>query len=243
MPAEPQNPNDWQDESQQKALEDTAAWLSHQAQCYKEHEVPQWDASSTFEFDDNKRSWLSRLGLTGFQVSPNLSMAMSVAAIFMVLFNVQLQFNEQGMLLSFATSEQQQTDKLRSQLKAEFEQKLVAFSRDQQLVIASHFDDIQDKQREDVTQLASYLISASRQERKEDIGALVNYIKEQRNVDMSLNQQQLNEVLYRVSQQSSNMSFNEAKFRRASLTTEPAEPSIKSLKDESNLTLSNEEGK
>jgi hypothetical protein len=196
----------WHEDEQLADLHDASLWLKHQSECYQQRSVPDWNADKTFDYQGEKNSWFSWLHL-----SPGLSMAMSFAAIFMVLFKVELQFNEQGILLSFAGNQQQAFE---TRLELAMEQRLKQYDRDQQIIIANHFDDIQAKQRQDVTQLASYLIGASRQERKEDIGALVSYFSQQRSEDLTQNQQQLNKVVYQLSLQNE-QSVQGSAIRRA----------------------------
>ena len=159
--------------------------------------VPHWDAETTFVGQGKQSNWLTSF-LAGFDPSPRWSMAFSIVAMLMVLFNVELHFDDGKMTVAFAGNSQQQ---LKAQLEQQFEQRLAQYDREQQLLIATYFDDIQAKQQQDVTELASYLINASRQERKEDIGALVSYFNQQRSEDLSLNQQQLSQLVYQLQAQ------------------------------------------
>lgn len=181
---------------------ETALRLKHQAECFEEQPVPQWDAGSTFAYKKEKKEWFGWMN-----VSPGLSMAMSVAAILMVLFRVELHFNDDGVLLSFAGGNKQNVEAL-------MDEKIKQFGRDQQIIMASYVDDIQAQQQQDVTQLASYLVNANRAERKEEMGALVSFLKDQRDEDISLNQQKINNIVYSFSQKA-----NESTIRRASYET------------------------
>lgn len=200
MPANKDAFEDWLDgkavdkQSEQAWLQDeqlnddfeTSLWLKHQAECFEEQEVPQWDRQTTFERP--KKDWFSWL-----KVSPGLSMAMSVAAILMVLFRVEIHFNDDGMLLTFAGDRSKQMQTL-------VDEKLRSFGRDQQIIMANYVDDIQARQQEDITQLASYLVTTGRKERQEEITELVTYLKVQRDDDISLQQQQLSNIIYNIQQ-------------------------------------------
>lgn len=174
----------WQQDEQLAAAHETSLWLKHQGECLEQQPVPQWDREATLGPDRHTRQWFSWL-----RGSPALSMAMSVAAILMVLFRVEIHFNDNGLLLTFAGDQSQQTDTL-------IDEKLRAFGRDQQIIMANYVDDIQSQQRNEITQLATYLINASRQERQEDLGELVGFLKDQRKDDISLQQQQFDNMVY-----------------------------------------------
>jgi len=60
------------------------------------------------------------------------------------------------------------------------EQKLQTFASEQQVVLANYAADIKVKQQDNNLQLASYIMGASRQERKEDITEFINYVNDQR---------------------------------------------------------------
>ena len=185
----------WLEDQQLSAIYLAASQVQQRVKEQPSLEVPHWDAESTFV--SRGETWQQKL-LSWFNPSPRLSMVFSIAALMMVIFKVELQIDDGKMTIAFAGDSQAS---LRFELEQQFEQRLVAYSRDQQILIANYFDDIQAKQQQDVTQLASYLINASRQERKEDIGAVVNYFNQQRDEDLNLNQQQLNQVVYQMQQQ------------------------------------------
>lgn len=212
-----------------KWLEDPSLAPIYQAACMLESkaaktqdvEVPQWDASSTFVSSRGSQqsslaSWQERM-LAWFNPSPRLSMAFSIAAIFMVLFKVEVQFVEGGVTVAFA--EQNQAN-IKAQLEQQFEQRLIQYDKEQQILIANYFNDVQAKQQQDVTQLASYLINASRQERKEDLGALVSYFNEQRIDDISLNQQQLSNIIRQIQQQNAHGTIKRASYHSSDSSTD-----------------------
>ncbi|NQZ13178.1 MAG: hypothetical protein HRT35_39040, partial [Algicola sp.] len=65
----------WHDNDELKDHYETGLWLKHQAECYPQQSVPQWDAESTFAFNKEQKDRLGWL-----RVPPQLSMAMAVAA-------------------------------------------------------------------------------------------------------------------------------------------------------------------
>jgi len=161
-----------------KALEEDEQWLKrvhtanyvgHQADITPEHKVPDWDRGAMFE-SDTKRWWQ-------WQGLPAMSMAFSMFAITLVLFKVELVFQPEGVLLSFAGSISENQD---NKLSAMVDLRLKEFAAEQQVVLANYATDIQANQQDSNLQLASYIMGASRQERKEDMTDFIQYINEQR---------------------------------------------------------------
>lgn len=155
----------------------TAHHLAHQVDTFSEYDVPDWDKASTFESD--KKPWWQWSAL------PAMSFAFSCFAIALVLLKVELIVKPEGIMLSFADSysksyqksQQASQDDRIAQL---VDQKLQAFASEQQVILANYAADIKVKQQESNLQLASYVIGASRQERKEDFTDFIKYINEQR---------------------------------------------------------------
>ncbi len=191
--ADPQQKQQFQQDEQINEHYETSLWLQHQAACFEQQPVPEWDRGAAFE--KKQSEWFAWL-----KVSPALSMAMSVAAILMVLFRVEIHFTDNGMLLTFAGDRSQQ-------MQTVMDEKLKAFGRDQQIIMANYVDDIQTQQREDITQLASYLVTSSRTERQEEMNELVSFLKVQRSDDINLQQQQFKNIIYNINQQSTNASI------------------------------------
>ncbi|MDT0603389.1 hypothetical protein [Thalassotalea castellviae] len=147
--------------------------LAHYVDIANEHNVPHWDRGSTFTSD--KKPWWQWSAL------PAMSFAFSCFAIALVLLKVELIVKPEGVMLSFAdnyqASHQASQDERIAQL---VDQKLQAFASEQQVILANYAADIKVKQQESNLQLASYVIGASRQERKEDLSDFIKYINEQR---------------------------------------------------------------
>jgi hypothetical protein len=161
-----------------KALEEDEQWLNrvhtanyvgHQADITPERKVPDWDRGAMFERDT--KPWWQWQGL------PAMSMAFSMFAMALVLFKVELVFQPEGVLLSFAGSASEVQDEKMSAL---VDLRLKEFAAEQQVVLANYATDMQTTQQDSNLQLATYIMGASRQERKEDMTDFIQYINEQR---------------------------------------------------------------
>lgn len=165
----------------------TAHFIQHQADVIPEADVPHWDRASSF-YSEKVPFWQWR-GL------PALSMAFSMFAIALVIFKVELVMQDDGVLLSFAGDKSQ----LQQQKMATFvDQKLQSFAQEQQVLLANYAADIKVQQQENNLQLASYIMGASRQERKEDISDFIQYINAQRKdelLDQKIKYQQLEQAI------------------------------------------------
>jgi hypothetical protein len=151
----------------------TASHLAHQVDVSPEYDVPQWDRASTFESD--KKPWWQ------WSVLPVISLAFSCFAIALVLLKVELIVKPEGVMLSFAGNYQESLQVSQDDKVAQLiDQKLQVFASEQQVILANYAADIKVKQQESNLQLASYVIGASRQERKEDMTDFIKYINEQR---------------------------------------------------------------
>lgn len=174
----------------------TAKAIEHQTELYVEEPVPAWNRETTFEVEH--RAWWQWQGMAA------LSMAFSCCALALVLFKVELQINDQGLLVSFAGNTQQAET---MQLVQQVDAKLASFEQQQQLALANFkakiSADVSAGQQTANLQLASYILDTSRQERKEDISDFVSYINAQRKDDRQeqyLKNQQLEDAILLQSQ-------------------------------------------
>ena len=175
------------DEINWQERKNTAEFLKHQVAMSNEVDVPAWDRTQGFH-SDNTPFWQWR-GL------PALSMAFSMFAMALVLFKVELVMQDGGVLVSFAGSSAQQQDKKIEKLVNE---KLQGFAQEQQVILANYAADIKVQQQDSNLQLASYIIGASRQERKEDISDFIQYINAQRKdelLEQKIKYQQLEQAI------------------------------------------------
>ncbi|MDN3651752.1 hypothetical protein QWY77_03100 [Thalassotalea ponticola] len=160
----------------------SARLLEQQALAWPSEAVPKWDKSVTYE--SSHKPWWQWQGLSV------ASMAMSVLAIALVLFNVQFSKSEQGFTVQFGQSEQLPKD-----IEALINQRLLAFAEEQQDVLADFNDELLSRQQDNNLKLATYVLSASRTERQQDIASVVNFVNETRqedNLTQSIQWQQLN---------------------------------------------------
>lgn len=176
----------------------------HHAEVSTEASVPNWNREATFESD--KKSWWQWQGL------PAMSFAFSLFAMSLVLFKVEVIVQEEGFMLSFAGSHQANQQQQMSQL---IDQKLQSFASEQQVILTNYAADLKVKQQESNLQLASYIMGASRQERKEDMSEFIKYINEQR-ADDKFDQQMQIERLQQTMQYQTN------KVQQLGLQTQPA---------------------
>lgn len=198
---------DIEDEWQQRAT--TAQYVAHQASITPDNNVPHWDRGSAFTED--KQSWWQWGGL------PAMSMAFSILAIGLVLFKVELVIQPEGVLLSFAGNQAVAEQNKVAQL---VDLKLKEFAAEQQIVLANYATDFTTNQQDSNLQLASYLLGATRQERKEDMNDFVSYINDQRKdekLDQKIKFQRLERA---INYQKINSDSTSYKVKPANWTTE-----------------------
>lgn len=157
------------DETLWQERKKTAEEIVHHIAMSSEENVPVWDRTSGFE-SDNVPFWQWH-GL------PALSMAFSIFAVALVLFKVELVMQDNGILLSFSGSSSQYEEQKLAKL---VDKKLQSFAQSQQVVLANYAAEIKVQQQGSNLQLASYIMGAARQERKEDISDFIQYINAQR---------------------------------------------------------------
>ncbi|GHE81248.1 hypothetical protein [Thalassotalea profundi] len=174
--------------SQWHERENTARYIAHQIETDIEEDVPNWNRGSAFVQD--KSPWWQWHGL------PAMSMAFSLFALSLVIFKVDFTIKDGAMMISFSGNE---TIKKQADIELMIDQKLQSFASEQQVLLANYAADIKVKQQDNNLQLASYILNASRKERKEDIGDFVQYINEQRADEQFNNQmkfKQLEQALF-----------------------------------------------
>ncbi|ALS99379.1 hypothetical protein [Lacimicrobium alkaliphilum] len=161
----------------------TARHIRQAADEYRPQFVPSWQPQAIAHQQQLSQPWRGWLPL---------SFATSMLAIVMVLLQVEIQWHEQGMMISFAGKgrEQEITSQVASRL-ADFEQK-------QQQQLADYVSELEQSQQQANMQLANYLLSSSRTERREDFAELIKYVNEQRSDDQLYIARQLNEIQQQV---------------------------------------------
>ena len=155
-----------------------AQQLKTQIQQTVDVEVPTWDRAIAFEQAqtvNNSKSWWQWQGL------PVLSMSFSIFAILLVMFNVNVQFNNNELRINFGKDINLNSENYltKEQVDKKITDVLQEFASEQQLVLANFNADLRSKQQQNDLQLASYLLNTSRKERKEDISDFIAYVNEQ----------------------------------------------------------------
>ena len=167
--------------------------LAHQASVEIEHEVPDWHRAQAFEqyFKDENSStkdsvinWRMWLGV------PTLSMTCSAFAIAIIMTFMQGQpfdqqaYDKQVTALIDQQVQQEVVAYLANQNNSSVENlvnlKLREFAAEQQVILANYRADMSTQQQSNNLALASYVIGASRKERKEDMSDFISFFNAQR---------------------------------------------------------------
>lgn len=145
------------------------------AQGYTEYDVPKWDMESTFSAGLSKqheaRPWWQWQGL------PWLSLATSMVAILMVTLNVQVQIKDDVLLIGFANSFSE------AQIASLVDERMQDIDKQNTQRLALYQQQLQQQQQQFSTQLADYILTSNRSERKEDFAELIKYVNQQRSDD------------------------------------------------------------
>ena len=169
----------------------TARVIEQQVHCYEQAKVPDWDRHSTFDVDHTP--WWQWHGL------PALSMAFSVFAICLVVFKVELVSQDNGFAVNFGGGSEAFDS---AQVDALVTERLQQFANEQELVMANYKSELKDSQQDNNLQLASYVLSATRQERNEDISDFIKYVNEQRSEDSIEQKLRFQKLEYKLQSQS-----------------------------------------
>ena len=173
-----------------QAFADQVAAASHlnmMAEDFEEVAVPAWDAAATFVYADNKR-WWQWSGL------PAMSLASSALAIVMVLSGFQIRTGNGQLTIGFGS---ETPDK--AEIAALVEEKMSSYQQTNQALFGKYVDAIAAQQKESSAQLTQYLLSSSRQERREDFAELVKFINQQRDDDQRFMARQINHLQQDIS--------------------------------------------
>ncbi len=166
----------WQ---QRKAL---AAKIAQQASLEEDADVPNWHREAAFEQYSPQASahsshlpWWHRLGFTAGQglAVTAFACSMSVIALLGVFVNNNAGVNQQAIAALVKAQ-------LIEQLDIEVNRKLREFANEQQVILANYKAELSARQESSNLQLAGYVISSARDERKEDLSDFVSFINAQR---------------------------------------------------------------
>ncbi|WP_100643932.1 hypothetical protein [Alteromonas facilis] len=148
---------------------------------YHPEEVPAWNREATFDMPQSLPWWQSpKLALSSF--------ACSAFAIVLALSNVQVSVTDDGVNVGFA---ERVTN---AQIDALVAQRIQDYQDNNQAMFAQYVDALNRQQQESSVQLTEYLLSSSRQERREDFAELVKFLNEQRSDDQLFYARQLNNL-------------------------------------------------
>ncbi|GAA0376265.1 hypothetical protein GCM10009092_45510 [Bowmanella denitrificans] len=153
---------------------------------YEEQAVPNWQIPAIGPQPRAESSWWRGRAM------PSLSFAMSIVALAMVLFRVEVQVHGGSLTVSFAG--QGREDEIRRQVDAEIAQ----FKEQQQVLLANYSREMREQQQDVNSQLTSYLLSASRTERREDFAELIKFVNQQREDDQQFYARQFNKLQQQV---------------------------------------------
>lgn len=137
---------------------------------------PRWNKESTFFEKNESRGWLQSFSLSGFAV------AMSACALLAVLTGAQISVKDNGISLTFAQETvASDVDALVSQKVAEAlgEQREYYQVANQQL-FKEYAQALSTQQQQSSAELTQYLLTSSREERKQDFSELLKFINNQR---------------------------------------------------------------
>ncbi|MFC6440743.1 hypothetical protein [Bowmanella sp. JS7-9] len=151
---------------------------------YTQMAMPRWDPKESFVIQATipwwQGAWL-----------PVSSMAMSVMAVMLVVFNVQLSATDGQLTMRFGSDEQR--------ILAEVNARLDAYQQTQQLALADTVDKLVERQKLNNAELTNYLLTSSRQERREDFAEFIRFVNQQRSDDQVYYARQINALQDKVS--------------------------------------------
>ena len=160
---------------------EAANMVTMQAESYQPAAVPNWQRDAAFQ-QPEKKAWWQWQGL------PGLSFATSMMAIVMVLTGVNVQVKDGAMTVQLGQPD------TTPQVEALVAKQLADFQMNQQQALTSYAQALQTQQLEANTQLTNYLLTSSRQERREDFAELIKFVNQQRNDDQLFYARQLNKL-------------------------------------------------
>lgn len=160
-------------------------WVMH-AESYQSEPVPGWDRDVTFD-RPAKQHWWNWQGL------PVFSTAMSTMAIVLVLTGFQVSVKDGAVTMRFGAQDTE------AQVESLVRARLADFQQNQQTSLTTFAQALQQQQLDASTQLTNYLLTSSRQERREDFAEFVKFINQQRNDDQQFYARQLNKLERKLS--------------------------------------------
>lgn len=160
---------------------ETANQVMFTAEQFPDMPIPAWDMHSTMPVSE-KTSWWHWRGL------PALSMACSVVAILMVTTGFSVSRHNGTVTMGFGNHVDEQT------INQVVTARLKEYQDVNQKMFAQYVAALHTQQQENSSQLTQYLLTSSRQERREDFAELIKFINEQRDDDQRFYARQLNSM-------------------------------------------------
>lgn len=162
------------------------------------HEVPQWDKEASYTFTDkNSRTngfWFKFSSLSSTGLS-SVAMCCSLIAILMVSTGFSVEYTNGRLSAGFNERISQ------AQIDEILQSKLADYQQANQALFSQYVDALQRQQLQNNSQLTEYLLTSSRQERREDFAELIKFVNQQRQDDQVFFARQLNDLQIEINQQ------------------------------------------
>ncbi|MEH6713890.1 MAG: hypothetical protein V7733_22045 [Paraglaciecola polaris] len=175
------------DSFEQRCVEDSqfaqqveaASMFKMQAQEYQSTDVPNWNKEKIFDYGVTSSvwSWL-----------PGASFVTSVLAIVLVLTGTQVNITDGELRIRFGAQQSEQV------VVNMLDSRLEEFRQTQQAALSLYAQTLQQQQLDSASQLTNYLLTSSRQERREDFAELIKFVNQQRSDDQLFYARQLNQL-------------------------------------------------
>lgn len=168
--------------------------LTQQANVETDYEVPNWNRAAAFEQHSHSAGvQLETTPWWHFQSFGGLAFATSLSVV--ALLGVYINKNESIDQQTIAMLVKEQ---VAQQLDVEVNRRLREFASEQQVVLANYKAELSERQESSNLQLAGYVMSTTRIERKEDLTDFVSFINAQRKdeqLDQKIRFQQLEQAI------------------------------------------------
>lgn len=172
--------DDLDDASQQRKV--LATKIAQQASLAEDLDVPNWHRAAAFEQfsekvsgHENQLTWWHRFGFASGQGLAIAAFSCSVSMIALIGVFINNNTNIDKQIIADLVKTQ-----VAEQLDVEVNRKLRKFASEQQVILANYKAELSARQESSNLQLAGYVISSARNERKEDFTDFVTFINAQR---------------------------------------------------------------
>jgi len=166
-------------------LEQFANQLSERVDDEVESEVPHWNRAAAFEQCFQEQDAKESMFSWRWWQMPTMSAAFSLAMVALVLTWSNASSTDADLTALISQQVNEQVEKrLAVEVNAQVEQmvslKLREYAAEQQVILANYRADIYKSQQSNNLELASYILTASREERKDDMTDFISFINAQR---------------------------------------------------------------